>query len=309
LAASCHERYRYVDFLDGSGRFAGLTHTGEYPTPCEIEAIHLATINACDSIDGLGDGIVLSSDECQFDPMSIVGQQHACPSTNGTSTITETAAVVAKETWKGATSPDGKFLWHGLDKSARLFLQAGTTCNSGRCIGLPVGFPVAWMTYFLALDPTFDTSTVNTTQFDRLFHQSINRYDSILGTSDSDLTYFKKAGGKLINWHGVADPLLGPKYTEHYVRSVYERDPNASDYYRYFEAPGLEHCGLTPAGFYPGDAMKSLVDWVEKGIAPETLKATTRGDAKTRTANLCLWPKKLVYVGGDAAEATSFACK
>jgi hypothetical protein len=281
---------------------------GKYPAPCEIEAIQLAVIKACDSLDGLEDGIVLSSDECKFDPLSIVGQQHACPSTNGTATITEAAAIVAKETWKGATSPEGEFLWHGLDKSARLFLQAGTMCDNGTCAGLPLGLPVDWMKYFLALDPAFDTTKVNTTHFDYLFRQSINRYDSVLGTSDPDLSYFNKAGGKLINWHGVADPLLGPKYTEHYVRAVHERDPKASDYYRYFEAPGLEHCGLTEVGFYPGNAMKSLIDWVEKGIAPEMLEATTR-DGANRTANLCLWPKKLVYVGGNAAEAASFACK
>lgn len=286
-----------------------LTGLGQYPSACEFEAIHVATLKACDTIDGVELGIILSSEQCDFDPASIVGQQHVCPSTNGTATISNAAATIAKETWKGSTSPEGEFLWYGLDKSAIFKYVANTTCNNGTCVGAPIPFTIHWLKYFLALDPTFDVSKVNRTQFAYLFHQSVNRYDSIIGTTDSDLTYFRKAGGKLLTWHGLADPLLGPKFTEHYVKQVYDRDPKASDYYRYFEAPGLDHCGPGTAGFYPGDALKSLIDWVEKGVAPETLEGKTMADAKTKTANLCLWPKKLVYLKGDPAEATSFGCK
>jgi hypothetical protein len=86
-----------------------LTVTSEYPTPCEIEAVHVATVKAHDSTDGLEVGIVLSSYECSFDLMSIVGQQHVCPSTNRTTTINRAVAIVTKEAWKGATSPDREF--------------------------------------------------------------------------------------------------------------------------------------------------------------------------------------------------------
>jgi hypothetical protein len=238
-----------------------------------------------------------------------VGQQHICPSTNGTATITAAAATVAKATWQGATSPSGESLWYGLDKSARLVNHAGTVCTNGTCTSAPVILPIQWMKYFLARDPTFDTTKVNTTSFDALFRQGVNQYDSIIGTADPDLSYFRKAGGKLISWHGLADSALGPKYTEDYVRKVYERDPKASEFYRYFEAPGVDHCGLGTEGFYPGDALKSLIDWVEKGVVPETLEGKTRGLGSTRSAELCLWPKKMVYLGGGADKASSFGCK
>jgi hypothetical protein len=157
------------------------------------------------------------------------------------------------------------------------------------------------------MDPSFDTSTVNTSAFPSLFHQSVNRFDSILGTSDPDLTEFRDMGGKMITWHGIADQLLGPKYTEHYVKSVYDLDQKASEYFRYFEAPGLEHCGSGTKGYYPGDALERLVEWVEKDVQPETLEARNRENG--RRMELCKWPEKVVYLGGDVGDAKSFGCK
>lgn len=152
------------------------------------------------------------------------------------------------------------------------------------------------MKYFVTLDPEFNTSNVSRAQFDRLFRQSLDRYESVIGTSNSDLSDFRAAGGKLLTWHGLADAGIGYKYTEHYVKQVYERDPQAASYYRYFEAPGLDHCGVGTKGFYPGSALKSLVKWVEEGKAPETLEARERVGTQ-REVDLCVWPKKMVYVG------------
>lgn len=94
-------------------------------------------------------------------------------------------------------------------------------------------------------------------------------------------------------------------------------DPHSADYYRYFEAPGVAHCGTGP-GWFPGAAFQSLVDWVENGVAPETLEAKAipniypglpGGATELRTANLCLFPKTMVYTGGDPNEADSFDCQ
>jgi hypothetical protein len=89
---------------------------------------------------------------------------------------------------------------------------------------------------------------------------------------------------------------------------VYERDPDAAEYYRFFEAPGIDHCGGGP-GWYPGSAMESLIDWVENDAAPMTLEAETQGSATGRSAHLCLWPKSLNYVSGDPSEANAFECR
>lgn len=259
-------------------------------------------------MDGLKDGIIGLPSQCDFDPNTVVGKQYPCSTSNSTITITKAAAIVAEKTWQGATSPNGDSLWHGTDMGASFAVIATTTCADGICAGVPFIVAELWIKYFLKMDPNYKSSEVNTAVFEQLFNQAVQRYDSIIGTSDPNLNRFREAGGKLLTWHGLADTCIAPGSTADYTSRVHERDPKTSDYYRYFEAPGVDHCG-GGLGWYPGNALNNLIDWVEKGIAPETLEAEAPGDVKGRKANLCLWPKHLVYIDGDPNEATSFNCK
>jgi hypothetical protein len=43
-----------------------------------------------------------------------------------------------------------------------------------------------------------------------LTHQSRLEYDSIIGTGSPDLDRFNGRGGKIITWHGHADPIIPP---------------------------------------------------------------------------------------------------
>ncbi|KAL6170995.1 hypothetical protein ACJQWK_03942 [Exserohilum turcicum] len=275
-----------------------------FPTPCEFEAINVAGIEACDSLDGLKDGVV-SVQNCFFDPTTVVGKSYICPSTNQSTTITDTVATVAKMFWHGATTAEGEPLWFANKVGALFNSSAATTCNNGTCVGVPFSIPHTWVTDFVVLDRDFETTQLNTTNFEEIFNQAINRYDSIIGTTDPNLKAFGKAGGKLITWQGLADEIIAPDATADYLKEVYKRDPNAREYYRLFEAPGIYHC-IGGDGWYPGDGLNALIDWVENGVAPETLAAETAGGRK---ANLCLWPKTLIYVGSDPDEATSFTCQ
>lgn len=47
----------------------------------------------------------------------------------------------------------------------------------------------------------------------------------------------------MITWHGLADQLIFPNGTVNYYNKVMATDPKAQDYYRFFEAPGVAHCG------------------------------------------------------------------
>lgn len=229
--------------------------------------------------------------------------------TGANTTITSAAATIADRTWKGATSPLNSSLWYGLNPGASFLADAATTCTAnGTCTGSPLGFYDIWIRYFLFTNPEFDISTVDIDLFSKLFHQSVNRYDSILGTADTDLTYFKARGGKMITWHGLADSLIAPNNTVDYARRVYELDPDAAEYYRFFEAPGVDHCAGGD-GWYPGSGLRSLIAWVEDGVVPETLEARTQGVGVERRVNLCLWPKSLHFDGGNKDEAEAFHCR
>ena len=131
----------------------------------------------------------------------------------------------------------------------------------------------------LLLDnPNFDLSSINVSMFDRLFHQSLNRHDSIIRTSDADLGYFKQRSSKLIDWYGLPDSLISPNTTVNYAQRVYEHDSDAAYYYRFFEAPGVDHCG-GGSGWFPGNGLQCLIDWVEKDIVSDILDAKIEGEA------------------------------
>lgn len=88
-------------------------------------------------------------------------------------------------------------------------------------------------------------------------------------------------------------------------------DPNVQDYYRLFFAPGLGHC-FGGAGAYPDDTFDKMVKWVEHGIAPDTLNATSMPDSEGKTFNrpLCAYPKKQYYKdSGDTRSGENFGCR
>lgn len=53
-----------------------------------------------------------------------------------------------------------------------------------------------------------------------------------------------------------------------------------------------------------------MVDWVEKGIAPERVMASrTLPDGKLRTRPLCAYPRTAQWIGaGSTDDAANFAC-
>ena len=91
--------------------------------------------------------------------------------------------------------------------------------------------------------------------------------------------------------------------------------PNTRDFYRVFEAPGVQHC-QGGAGGQPVQDLESLVAWVERGVVPETLKTlnvTLSGSPpgpgqSLPTRYICAWPQEQKYRGGDPTLPSSFHC-
>jgi len=70
--------------------------------------------------------------------------------------------------------------------------------------------------------------------------------------------------------------------------------------------PGMMHCSRGP-GAWDIDYLGPLVDWVEKGDAPEYLLGSQPDAGFTRRH--CAYPKLAVYRGGDNSKAASFTCQ
>ncbi|KAJ4350566.1 hypothetical protein N0V95_004615 [Ascochyta clinopodiicola] len=298
--------------------------TGQYPPKCEIDALTDAVVAACDPLDGVTDGLVSGVSKCTFDPFTLVGKSVHCASKNTTTTISNAAAVIANLTWTGPRKSNGDFLWYGVNYQARLTgsdAQSGTTSDlgyastscdaNGTCIGLLTGLGEAWLKFFVKKDPEWNYTQIRSVEdYTRLFHASVQEFDSIISTRDPDLSAFRDAGGKIVTYHGLADGLIPTKGTEDYYNRVKASTPDIEAFFCYFEVPGLEHCSGGSGG-QPTSTFQALVDWVENGIVPETLPIDfidTKGTHYERV--ICPYPEKarLKRKGLDVTHRGSWEC-
>ncbi|KAI4729577.1 tannase and feruloyl esterase [Aureobasidium sp. EXF-10728] len=273
-----------------------------YPSTCELMAFRAAAIEACDGLDGLTDGIIGAPGLCKFDPHTVVGKTLKCDGVERQ--LTSAGATIAQAAWTGPIDGDGKAPWFGVNHDAVL-RSADDAIVVGNGSARSKTIPEEWISLFVVKDPAYETTKMSDSDYFSVLKASQREYDSIIGTNWPDLSDFRDAGGKMITWHGLADDRIPPNGTSHYYDQVLAKTSNVSDFYRYFEAPGVGHCA-GGAGPVP-DAHQDLVRWVEQGIAPDTLKAFGQhGDGTVR--ELCQYPLVQRFVGGDPKVASSFVC-
>ncbi|KAK6585644.1 hypothetical protein PZA11_002371 [Diplocarpon coronariae] len=279
-----------------------------YPSECELESLTAAAIAACDGNDGHVDGIISAPNLCHYDPLTAVNRLTIC-SDGSRRLISHAAAIVAKEAWTGPTKATGERLWFGLSYDAPLTGLANTISRNNVTRGSPFPVSADWIRLFVKKDSSFSLTSITQRDYENIFHASNQEFTSIIGTDDPDLSQFRDAGGKIITWHGLADELIFPNGTTNYYDRVAALDPKVRDYMRFFQAPGVGHCG-GGVGPMPIRALDALVNWVENGKAPETLDA--RGpsiNGLSRSERLCNYPLVSAYQGGDPLEPESYRCQ
>ena len=273
---------------------------------CKLTAATNAVIAACDSIDGVKDGVIEDPKRCTYDPKALVGT-----SAGECGAFTEADAAVIRRLWEGPRREDGSFLWYGLPRGADL--NALWTSRGTPLKPQPFAIMLDWFKYFLTQDPQFDPGAVTPAGYERLFDQSVEQYAQVIATDDPNLTAFRDRGGRAIVWHGWADQLISAEGTvDYYTRVQGEMGgpKKTAEFMRLFMAPGVGHCG-GGSGPAPTETLDALLTWVEDGKAPETLPAVRRDQsgAVTRKRPLCQYPLVAKYKGsGSTDEAANFAC-
>jgi feruloyl esterase len=77
--------------------------------------------------------------------------------------------------------------------------------------------------------------------------------------------------------------------------------------------PGMSHCGGGPGATH-FDALGAMVEWVEHGVAPDKIIASTLPPTDTTGAvntkrPLCPYPRTAQYQGsGSTNDASNFVC-
>jgi len=151
--------------------------------------------------------------------------------------------------------------------------------------------------------------------FDRDVAQADDRLAARINAMRPDLAGFRRAGGKLLQYHGLRDPVVPATDSVSYfsrVRGAIGED--VTDFYRLFLLPGVNHCSGGP-GAYPFGLQSALEDWVESGIGPDRITATryVNGGSDGEvdyTRPICPYPQVATYDGhGERAAAQSFVCR
>ncbi|EPQ26188.1 uncharacterized protein PFL1_06124 [Pseudozyma flocculosa PF-1] len=269
---------------------------------CELAEITKRAVDACDGLDGFKDGIVAATSECHFDASTLVGQPFTCSTTGESLTFSKEGADIANLAWHGFEE-NGKRVWYGANVGTNLTQVSGIDTTFTH-------YSDAWLRLAVEQNRAFNLTTLDAHGLYKAVKESVKRYDDLIGTADPDLRKAYKHGAKILTWQGLQDQAVLPTGVIDYYTRVKQKlggKVNIDDFYRVFFAPGVQHCqGGT--GPLPDDPLAALVDWVEKGKAPDRLPATTQ-DSRKLQQPLCKYPKLPRYTANGDLECrdTAFA--
>lgn len=252
--------------------------------------VHDGLLGACDALDGAQDGLVFAAPNCTFDPAVL-----ACKGGKTDSCLSTAQVAAVKKVMSGPKAFDGRQVYPGY------LWDTGITNTRGGLPGVLAGTPIP--------EGPAPGTKMNVDAEAILAHDA----REMAGDSDAwtNLGSFEGRGGKLIFFHGMSDPWFSALDTIHYYERLSTDNGSApvQGWSRLFLVPGMGHCNggeRTPDRF---DMVTPIVDWVEKGIAPEHIIATG-ASMPGESRPLCPYPAHAQYDGrGDPKEAASFSCR
>ncbi len=316
-------------------------------TDAELAAVGNAILAECDAKDGLADGMVFNPSACDFDPDTLgpsgsgvlsAAQVTALEKVFGGAKNSQGKALYAGWFWDPGIAASGWRIWkigplfpYPSNTALNVTLGGGalpfifttppnsatggtdlrgstTVASAGPNPGF-AGLNDAFVPWMLSFNMDTDAPKI----FDVYGPYAESAMD-FMGTGGSDYRQFRKSGGRLILYTGQADPVFSTKYHLKWYRTLIERNGGLRDtrkFARIFLVPGMNHCGGGPSTSQ-FDAFTALVNWVEKGDAPDSLLASAPAGTPWpgRTRPLCAYPEQARYKGeGSIEDATNFACE
>jgi hypothetical protein len=240
-------------------------------TADKLPILHKAALDACDAADGLKDGLISNPAACHVDP-SVV---ECKPGAETSGCLTHDQVRVAKELYAGAHDPQGnKFVIGGPMPGSELAWAGVLLPNSGQDRYMSVGISTGALKHLAYARNPPESFTLADFKFDRTSFDATTQLHSLYDATDPDLTPFEAKGGKLILWHGWADPHISPLNTVAYYTAMQRMmgASTVSKFARLYLFPGGYHCGggEGPLDF---DLLTPLMAWVERSVAPEALIA------------------------------------
>ncbi|PCJ28001.1 MAG: tannase/feruloyl esterase family alpha/beta hydrolase [SAR86 cluster bacterium] len=288
-----------------------------YIPPAKLPALGNAVNAACDTLDGIEDGILQNPLACNFEPATLT-----CPvGTDNNSCLTPKQVTAVEKIWSGVNNSAGELIYPGLVPGGEAYRGSWSTWVTGAepYNSLHWRGGEGFFRWFVFNDADWDFRSFD---FDKDLEYALEKVGSAVDSNDPDLRPLRDNGAKLIVYHGWSDPDISPVASINYYERVIDviaDDTKAinwqsalsqtQDFYRLFMVPGMAHCrgGPGPDSF---DALTALENWVERGIAPETIIASKIIDGEVvRTRPLCAYPEAASYNGsGSTDDASNFSC-
>ncbi len=268
--------------------------------PTKYAVVHRAVLDACDAIDGVKDGVLEDPRRCDFDPQALECQGEDVPSC-----LTARQVAAARAIYAAVRNPrTGELVFPGLPRGTERAwdVQAGP---SPRTVAYDL------FAYAVFNDPNWNHFTLDLDR-DVALAEKLDAEGPQVAAVDPNLKPFFDLGGKLLMYHGWADPNIVATNSINYYERVAAALGGAGRIrgsYRLFMVPGMGHCsgGDGPNVF---DMVSALEAWVEQGRGPERIVASRVTEGKVvRTRPLCPYPQVARYTGtGSTDNAANFVC-
>ncbi|MDB5912637.1 MAG: esterase [Ramlibacter sp.] len=300
-------------------------------TAAERTTVSKAVLARCDALDGATDGMVQDGVACQaaFDLQRDVP---TCTGARDGTCLTAAQKTGIAGLFAGATTSSGSRFYSSFPYDAGLGTAGWAVWKYSNSLQLDPGAvgmiwqvppedPATFNGRNFALTGNIDTMLAKINASNTTYTE--NALSFMTPPNATDLTRVKDRGGKVMVYHGTSDPIFSSDDTLNWYKGVISVSGNARNFARYYPVPGMNHCSGGPATDQ-FDMLTPLVNWVEKGAAPDAVIATARGPgnaaavnadvpatwAPNRTRPLCAWPAVARYKGSGSLEsAESFACQ
>ena len=297
---------------------ATMNDPGSYIPASKIPAISAAVLAACDSQDGVKDGLVSDPSKCAFDPATLVCKEGQAEGASANSCLSAAQAAALKKIYAGPKTSKGEQVRPGFPPGGEEGPGGWGLWITGPAPGRALLFAFAngFFKNMVFDDPNWDIKSAN---LDAVVKAADDKQAHNLNATDPNLKAFKARGGKLILYHGWSDPAIPAQGTIDYYNKV----ADAGSFARLFLAPGMQHCfgGPGPSAFGQFERSATANDpqrnvyvaieqWVEKGTAPERLIATQAGNSTVKMSRpLCPYPQVAKYKGkGEIKDEANWTC-
>ncbi|KAI4960814.1 hypothetical protein J4E86_002439 [Alternaria arbusti] len=281
--------------------------------------IHDEVLRQCDTIDKVKDGIIEDPTLCKFDPTTLLCGRNT---TNTTNCLNDNQVQQLQKIFSDYRFPNGDLIYPAM--------QPGSEINAVDKLyaGAPFAYSDDWFKYVVYNDPTWNASEYG--YDDAKAAQDLNPGD--IRTYPSSLPGFKESGGKLLMYHGQQDNQITSFNTNRFYEHLRGNNTYADmdTWTRFFRISGMFHCSTGPGAWVLGqggnaaqagipfdaqhNVLAAMVDWVEKGIAPDFIEGTkfvndTVKSGVESTRRHCKYPARNTFIGGDYKRSDSWECR